>query len=116
MVVTVVMIAGFKRIFQLTIKISLQYIINFALAFSDNCDAVSRKLVVGSHAHVASQHEGDAHLLHNRCYIRFASASFRRIQTLLLYNLILFVECYYGIIGTVTEVVINHAITCWNCY
>ena len=43
-------------------------------------------------------------------------ASFRRIQTLLLYNLILFVECYYGIIGTVTEVVINHAITCWNCY
>ena len=56
MVVTVVMIAGFKRIFQLTIKISLQYIINFALTSSDNCDAVSRKLVVGSHAHVASQH------------------------------------------------------------
>ena len=45
-----------------------------------------------------------------------ASASFRRIKTLLLYNLILFAECYYGIIGTVTEVVINHAITCWNCY
>ena len=30
-------------------------------------------------------------------------AGFKRIfQTLLLYNLILFVECYYGIIGTVT--------------
>ena len=107
MVVTVVMIAGFKRIFQLSIQISIENIINLSLASSDDGDAVSRKLVVGSHAHVASQHEGDAHLLHDRCDIRLASASFRRIQTLLLYNLILFVECHYGIIGTVTEVVIN---------
>ena len=95
MVVTVVMIAGFKRIFQLTIKISLQNIIYLSLTASDDGNAVSRQFIEGTHAHVASQHEGDAHLLHNRCYIRFASASFRRIQTLLLYNLILFVECYY---------------------
>ena len=115
MVVTVVMIAGFKRIFQFAIQISLEHIIYLALASSDDCDAVGRKLVVGSHAHVASQHEGDAHLLHDRCYVRFASASFRRIQTLLFYNLVLFAECYYGIIGSVTEVVINHAITCQDC-
>ena len=116
MMVAVVMVAGFKRIFQLAIKISIENIINLALASSDDCDAVSRKFVVGSHAHVTCQHEGDAHLLHDRCYIRFASASFRRIQTLLLDDLVLFVECYYGIIGTVAEVVINHAITCGNCY
>ena len=114
--VTVVMIAGFKRIFQLSIQISIENIIYLSLTASDDGNAVSRQFIEGTHAHVASQHEGDAHLLQDRCNIRLASASFWRIQTLLFYNLVLFVEGYYGIIGTVAEVVINHAITCWNCY
>ena len=59
MVLTVVMIAGFKRVFQFAILIGLQYIINLSVTASDDCDAVSGKLVVGSHAHVACQHEGD---------------------------------------------------------
>ena len=76
MVVTVVMIAGFKRIFQLAIQISLQNIIYLSLTASDDGNAVSRQFIEGTHAHVASQHEGDTHLLHNRCNIRLASASF----------------------------------------
>ena len=39
--VTVVMIAGFKRILQLTIQISLQNIIYLSLTSSNDRDAVS---------------------------------------------------------------------------
>ena len=77
---------------------------------------MSRKLVVGSHAHVTCQHQGDSHLLHDRGNIRLAATPFRRVQTFLAQNLILLVECYYGIIGTVAKVVVNQAFTCWNCY
>ena len=41
MVLTVVMIAGFKRVFQLAILIGLQYVFNLSVTASDDRDAVS---------------------------------------------------------------------------
>ena len=71
-VVAVMMMTGLLRIIQFTIHISLEHIFNRSVTSSDNINPVGRKLVVGTHSHVASQHQGDAHLLHDRGNIRLA--------------------------------------------
>ena len=90
MVIAVVMITGFLRVIQFSIQISLQYIIYLSMTSPDDWDTMSRKLVVGPHAHIASQHQGYSHLLHDRSNIRLATTPLRRVQTFLVNNLILF--------------------------
>ena len=63
--VAVVMVAGFKRVGKVATLIGFQYIFYLAMTASYHADAVSVEFVVGSHAHIACQHEADAHLLHH---------------------------------------------------
>ena len=112
MPVVAMMAACLARVFQLTFEISLNYIHHRTAATSYYLDSARRQFVEGTHTHIAGKHKCHAVFLKTVCYVRLATASFRRRHDFCFCNFIIIIDSYNRVERTMSEMVVNIAISC----
>ena len=112
MPILAMMAACLAGVFQLTFEISLNYIHHRTAATSHYLDSTRRQFVESTHTHITGQHKCHTVFLKLVCNVRLASASFRRRHDFCFCNFIIIINSYNRVERTMSEMVVNIAISC----
>ena len=103
--------AALARVEDEAREVTLDHSLDVALAAANDTDVVALELGACTLAHIAGEHQRDAHLLHHRGDIRLTAATLWRVKTLSA-NDFAILDIEDSIVGTVAKVVINVTIAC----
>ena len=112
---TVVVIACFTIILDISSKISCNQFFNITAAATDDLYPLSFKDILCTLTHIAGQHDRYAHLSQNRSDTAFASTAFRGSHLAHTCNLSIN-DVKYCIVCAMTEVIIYAPVSRRYCY
>ena len=113
--VTVVMVTDLAIVLDVSCQVRSDEFFDVAAAAADYLDPLCFKNIFGTLAHIAGEHDCNAHLSQDRRYSALASASLRRGHPAYIGNLSVD-DIENRIIRTMAEVVIHASISCWYSY
>ena len=104
--------AALARVEDKATEVTLDHSLDVALAAADDTDVMALELGASTLAHIAGEHQRDAHRLHHRGDVRLTAAALWRVKTLSA-NDFAILNIEDGIVCAVSEVVIHLTLARW---
>ena len=111
----IVMVADLSVVLDLTGEVGCNQFLYVTAASADDLDSLGFENILGSLTHIPGKHHYHAHLLEHRGDAALASATLRRSHSARSDDLSVD-DIKYSVIGTMTEMIIYPALSCWHCY
>lgn len=113
--VTLMVVTHLRIILDITCQIIHNQLLDITLAPLDDADTTACQLIDSTETYITSQHNSNTHALHFVCDIRLTPTALWAWKIGGTDNLILVIHLNYCVMVAVAEMMVDHAISCWNC-